>query len=57
MKLSIIVPIANIRQNPFLDELLHALKLQSFQNFEVILVIGDNRQGRAAIPGETELFY
>ncbi len=51
MKLSIIIPIANISQNPFLDDILNSLSLQSFTNFEVILVVGDNRQGRAINKG------
>jgi len=51
MTCSIIIPVANIHENRCLDKLLDVLENQTLKDFEVILVIGDNRQGRAINQG------
>lgn len=48
---SVIIPVADDSRNAYLDALLSQLAGQSLRDFEVILVIGDNRQGRAINQG------
>ncbi|MDO9547744.1 MAG: glycosyltransferase [Candidatus Marinimicrobia bacterium] len=45
--LSIIIPTMGAAREEFLPGLLDQLTQQTFQNFEIILIIGDTRQGRA----------
>jgi len=49
--LSIIIPTADGYRGGYFKNLLQQLKAQSFQNFEVIIVKGDRRQGRAINTG------
>lgn len=44
---SIIIPTVGSARATYLAQLLNQLEEQTFRDFEVILVIGDNRQGRA----------
>jgi glycosyltransferase involved in cell wall biosynthesis len=46
-RVSIIIPTADGDRNGYLSDLLKQLKEQRFQDFEVIVVQGDRRQGRA----------
>ena len=54
MLASVIIPVATDRQTDSLTSLLDALAKQTLRDFEVILVIGDNRQGRAINNGVKE---
>ncbi len=47
MTVSVIIPVADDSRNQYLDQLLSALDRQTIRDFEVLLVIGDHRQGRA----------
>ncbi len=47
MKLSVVIPVADDSSNKFLVRLLNSLRNQTLQDFEVILIVGDTRQGRA----------
>lgn len=51
---SIIVPTRDRHRRGLLDQLLRDLREQSFERFEVLLVIGDSRQGRAINRGVDE---
>jgi len=44
---SLIIPVLNMDENPYLDSILESLANQSFKPESVHLVIGDRRQGRA----------
>ena len=44
---SVIIPSFDGYRKGYLPKLLHSLSEQSFQDFEVIVMKGDNRQGRA----------
>jgi len=45
--ISIIIPTADATRDGLLPSLLEQLKLQTFRDFEIIVIIGDTRQGRA----------
>ena len=45
--ISIIIPTADATRDGLLPSLLEQLKLQAFRDFEIIVIIGDTRQGRA----------
>ena len=49
--LSIIIPTADGYRGGYFSKLLDQLKIQTFQNFEIIIVKGDRRQGRAINTG------
>ncbi|PIS31009.1 MAG: hypothetical protein COT43_00440 [Candidatus Marinimicrobia bacterium CG08_land_8_20_14_0_20_45_22] len=44
---SIIIPTVGAARNDFLPNLLNQIAQQTYRNFEMIIVIGDSRQGRA----------
>ena len=44
---SIIIPTADATRDGLLSSLLEQIKLQTFRDFEIIVIIGDTRQGRA----------
>jgi hypothetical protein len=46
-RLSIIIPTADGERYGYLPQLLRQIEEQSFQNFEIFIVMGDTRQGRA----------
>jgi glycosyltransferase involved in cell wall biosynthesis len=46
-RVSVIIPTADGARGGYLDALLRQLDAQTLQSFEVIIVIGDRRQGRA----------
>jgi GT2 family glycosyltransferase len=50
-RVSVIIPTANTSRAASLERLLHQLGTQRFQQFEVIIVQGDRRQGRAINTG------
>jgi len=50
-RLSILIPTADGARGGYLDRLLHQLEEQTEQRFEVIVVEGDRRQGRAINTG------
>jgi glycosyltransferase involved in cell wall biosynthesis len=50
-KVSIIIPTADAYRNGFFPTLLEQLSDQTFQDFEVIIIKGDSRQGRAINEG------
>ncbi|HKV45512.1 MAG TPA: glycosyltransferase [bacterium] len=50
-QLSVIIPMANASRAATLERLLQQLTAQRFQEFEVIIVQGDRRQGRAINTG------
>ncbi|MBO8132078.1 MAG: glycosyltransferase [Candidatus Marinimicrobia bacterium] len=47
VKLSIIIPTLDKKRGGYLQKLINSIKEQTFKNWELILVIGDTRQGRA----------
>jgi glycosyltransferase involved in cell wall biosynthesis len=50
-ELSIIIPTFDANRSGFFENLLHDIAEQSYRDFEVIIVKGDNRQGRAINTG------
>lgn len=46
-RISIVIPTLGVSRSGYLSRLLDQIKQQTFQNYEVILIKGDTRQGRA----------
>ncbi|MBL7136604.1 MAG: glycosyltransferase [Candidatus Marinimicrobia bacterium] len=45
--ISIVIPTINATRDGYLPDLLKQIKQQTFQNYEIILITSDSRQGRA----------
>jgi GT2 family glycosyltransferase len=54
-KYSVIIPVFKLEGNPYLSSILKALSEQTLPPYEVHLVVGDNRQGRAINYGVSQI--